>query len=117
MRTAFEVMQAAKDGAPATEDELRYALHNVACWFNLHMFDFARAATEEPLSGRTKRGLERAWKNWHDGNNVPLDKRLKGSSMEPGLSRDESRERFVARTVETATKLTDTLTALSKAAK
>lgn len=114
MRTTFEVMQAVKDGTEATDEELRYALHNVACWFNLHMFDFARAATEDPVSGKTKRGLQRAWESWQTGNKVPLDKRLKGSSMEPGISREASRDRFVIRTVDTATRFADVLTALAQ---
>lgn len=113
MRTTFEVMEAAKDGGPATDEELRYALHNVACWYNLHMMHFARAATEEPLSDRTKLGLNRAFENWQSGNKVPLDKRLKGSSMEPGISRDESRERFVTKTSEAAVNLSAALSTLA----
>lgn len=113
MRTTFEVMEAVKNGTEATEEELRYALHNVACWHALYMFDFARATTENPLSDRTRRGLQRAWDTWQSGNKVPLDVRLKGSSQEPGISRDERMERASARTADAAVKFASVLTALA----
>lgn len=114
MRTTFEVMQAVKDGTEATEEELRYALHNVALWHNLMVFDLARAINENPMSDKTRRGLQRAWDNWKSGNEVPLDKRLKGSSHEPGISRQESHDRFLSKSVETGTKLFEALQSLSK---
>lgn len=109
MRTTFEVMQAVKDGTEATEEELRYALHNVACWWGLYMLDIARGASEDPVSDKTRRGLKRAWESWHEGNKVPLDVRLKGSSLEPGISREESRDRFVKTTTDTAIRLAGAL--------
>lgn len=114
MRTTFEVMQAVKDGTEATDEELRYALHNLACWYSLYMFDFARAIEENPMSDKTRRGLKRAWEGWQEGNKVPLDVRLKGGSQEPGISRQESRDRFVSKTSEAAAKLANTLNALAK---
>lgn len=110
MRTTNEVVEAVRDGSPATEEELRYALHNVAVWHSMMVFDLARAITEDPMSAKTRRGLQRAWDSWKDGNDVPLDKRLKGTSHEPGISRDESIERFSKRTADTAVKLVGALT-------
>ena len=115
MRTTFEVMQAVQEGAPATEEELRYALRNVECWFSLHMFDIARGASEDPITDKTRRGLARAFENWHSGNKVPLDVRLKGSSMEPGISRDERMGRAAKQTSEVAVGLIDALNTLRKA--
>jgi hypothetical protein len=115
MRSTFEVMEAVKDGTEATEEELRYALHNVACWHALYMFDFARATTEDPLSDKTRRGLQRAWDTWQSGNKVPLDVRLKGSSQEPGISRDERMERGSAATADAAVKLLGALNDIRQA--
>ena len=112
MRTTFEVMQAVQDGTPATEEELRYALRNVECWFYLHMMDIARGGIENPVSEKTRRGLTRAWENWHSGNKVPLDVRLNGTSSEPGLTREERMKRGSERTADFAVKLADTLTAV-----
>ncbi len=95
MRTTFEVMQAVQDGESATEEELRYAIRNLDCWWSLHMYDIERGATEDPITDKTKRGLKRAWENWHSGNKVPLDVRLKGSSAEPGIEREERMKRAV----------------------
>lgn len=109
-KTTSEVIEAVHDGEPVTEIELRYAIQNMAIWHNLMMFDLARAITEEPLSAKTKRGLQRAWDSWREGNAVPLDKRLKGGSHEPGITREESRDRFVSHTTDTAMRLVKALT-------
>jgi hypothetical protein len=113
VRTTFEVMQAVKDGTEATDEELRYALRNVECWYSLHMMDIARGATEEPVSDKTRRGLRRAWDNWQSGNKVPLDVRLKGSSMEPGISREERADRRSARTADAVVKFASALNSLA----
>jgi hypothetical protein len=105
MRSTFDVMQAVKDGTEATEEELRYALHNVACWHALHLMDFAAAGMEGPLPDSARRGLQRAWTDWQNGNKVPLDKRLKGTSQEPGVPQGERLDRWVKHTSETAVRL------------
>lgn len=112
-KTTSEVIDAVHDGEPVRDEELRYAIQNMAIWHNLFTFDLARAITEDPISAKTRRGLQRAWDSWREGNAVPLDKRLKGGSHEPGIIREESRERFVGRTAETAIKLVGALSALS----
>lgn len=109
MRTGNEIMQAAKDGSPATEEELRYALHNVALWHSQYMFDIARAITEDPMSAKTKRGLQRAWDSWKERNSVDLDKWLRGSSFEPGISREEFVNRASKSTVDAAMKFVEAL--------
>lgn len=93
MRTTNEVIQAVKDGTPCTEEELRYAVQNLSIWQNGLVFTLARAATEEPVSSRTKRECQRAYDNMRTGNQVPLDKRLKGGSFEPGIPVEERRRR------------------------
>lgn len=115
MRTTFEVMDAVRNGTEATDEELRYALHNVAIWHNRMVFDLARALNEDPLSAKTKRGLQRAWDSWGEGNKVPLDVRLKGGSFEPGVPREERTERFIQHTSAAAVKLAGTLTAMREA--
>jgi|SRR5690606_21813845 len=114
MRTGNEIMQAAKDGSPATEEELRYALHNVALWHSQYMFDLARAITEDPITPKTKRGLQRAWDSWRERNSVDLDKWLRGSSFEPGISREEFIDRASSSTAETAVKLVSALAKIQK---
>lgn len=114
MRTGNEIMQAVKDGAEATEEELRYALHNVAIWYSQYMFDIARAITEDPITPKTKRGLKRAWDSWRERNTVDLDKWLRGSSFEPGISREEFVERASSSTADAAVKLIDALKAIQK---
>jgi hypothetical protein len=111
-KTTFEVIDAVKDGGPVTEMELRYAVQNMSLLHNMYMFDLARAINENPISDKTKRGLQRAWDSWREGGQVPLDKRLKGGSYEPGITRDESRDRFVKHTSDTAVKLASALTSI-----
>lgn len=115
MRTTNEVMQAVKDGTECTDEELRYAVHNMALWHSQYMFDIARAITEDPVTPKTKRGLQRAWDSWRERNSVPLDKWLKGSSYEPGVPKEVLHERWLDKTSETAGKFVDALTALSEA--
>lgn len=111
-KTTNEVIEAVRIGGAVTEDELRYAVRNLSIWQNGIMFPLARAITEEPVTAKTKRDLQRSWDNARTGNAVPLDTRLKGSSYEPGLSAEESRRRFVERTADTAVKLAEALSAL-----
>lgn len=117
MRSTNEVLEAVADGTPATDEELRYALHNVALWHSLMVFDLARAITEDPMSAKTRRGLQRAWDNWREGNEVPLDQRLKGTSHEPGVPKEELHQRWLTTTSEAAVKLAQTLNDLSQNAK
>lgn len=114
MRNTFEVMDAVQTGAPATELELRYALQNVRIWHARMVFDLARACTETPLSDKTKRGLQRAWDTWKSGNEVPLDRRLRGGSYEPGITREMSHERWLQHSTDTAMNLVDALNDLAK---
>lgn len=108
-KTTNEVIDAVRDGSPCTEEELRYAVRNLSIWQNGVMFPLARAIVEAPMSDSTKRDLQRCWDNARDGNKVPLDTRLKGGSFEPGISKEESTERFVAHTTDTAMKLVGAL--------
>ena len=114
MRTGNEIMKAVKDGTEATEEELRYALHNVATWYGQYMFDIARAITEDPITPKTKRGLQRAWDGWRERNTVDLDKWLRGSSFEPGISREEFVDRASKSTADAAVKLVGALKAIQK---
>lgn len=109
MRTGNEVIKAAREGTEATEEELRYALHNLAIWYAQYMWDIARAIEEEPVTPKTKRGLKRAWESWQERNSVPLDSWLKGSSYEPGVSKEELHERFINKTSDTAMRLVEAL--------
>jgi hypothetical protein len=113
MRTGLEVMKAVADGTPATEEELRYALHNVAVWHAMMVFDLARAINEDPVSAKTKRGLQRAWDSWNEGNKVPLDVRLKGGSYEPGVPKEELHERWLTHTTKTAVRLAETTNSIA----
>ena len=114
MKTTNEVIDAVRDGGECTEEELRYAVRNLSIWQNSAIFPIARAATEDPMSDRTRRDMNRLYENARNGNTVPLDVRLKGGSFEPGLSKDGRRDRFVAVTSETAVKLIDALNNLRK---
>lgn len=113
MRTTDEVIEAVRIGGECTDEELRYAVRNLSIWQNGLVFPLARAVTEEPLSPRTKRDLQRAYDSMWEGNKVPLDKRLKGGSFEPGISDTERRDRFTAATSSAATKFAEALTELS----
>ena len=112
-KTTNEVIEAVVAGGDVTDDELRYAVRNLSIWQGGLIFTLARAATEEPVSAKTKRECQRAYDNARTGNEVPLDVRLKGGSYEPGISKDESRDRFVSRTADTAVRLHDALSALA----
>lgn len=109
MKNTNEVIEAVRVGGEVTDLELRYAVRNLSIWQNSLMFPLARALTEEPLSARTKRDLQRSWDNARTGNAAPLDVRLKGSSFEPGISKDERIERFASKTADVAIKLRDML--------
>jgi hypothetical protein len=113
-KTTDEVIVAVRDGEPVTDDELRYAVRNLSIWQNGLVFPLARAITEDPMSAKTKRDLKRAYDNMRTGNTVPLDKRLKGSSFEPGIGRDERTERFADAVADTATRLSGALASLKK---
>lgn len=115
MKTTSEVIAAVDTGDPVTEQELRFAIQNISIWHNRILFDLARAIVEDPVSDKTRRGLQRAWDNWKSGNDVPLDKRLKGTSYEPGVSKEERHERWLNQTSETAVKLSEVLTSLKGA--
>jgi len=113
-KTTDEVIAAVRDGSECSELELRYAVRNLSIWQNGLIFPLARACTEEPVSAKTKRDLQRSYDNMRTGNAIPLDRRLKGSSYEPGISPEERKERFVSRTSDVACKLVETLTEISK---
>ncbi len=104
-KTTTEVIKAVKIGGAVTEDELRYAVRNLSVWQSGLIFPLARAITEEPVSAKTKRDLKRSLDNMRTGNDVPLDARLKGSSYEPGIGQDESRDRFASSVADMAVKL------------
>lgn len=105
MRNTDEVVEAVRVGGECTEEELRYAVRNLSIWQNSAIFPIARAATEDPISAQTRRDMNRLYESARDGNKVPLDTRLKGGSFEPGISREESANRFAAHTSEVAVKL------------
>lgn len=111
-KTTDEVIEAVRDGGDVTEQELRYAVRNLSIWQSALVFPLARAVTEDPVSAKTKRDLHRAYDNMRTGNSVPLDIRLKGSSFEPGISKEDRTSRFVAVTADTAVKLATALTSL-----
>ena len=113
MKTTNEVIEAVKVGGECTEEELRYAVRNLSIWQNSAIFPIARAATEDPVSAATKRDMNRLYESARDGNNVPLDTRLKGGSYEPGISKEESRDRFASHTADTAMKLVGALKQLA----
>jgi len=112
MKTTNEVIEAVREGGDATEDELRYAVQNLSIWQSMLIFDLARAITEDPISAKTKRGLQRAWDNMKSGNAVPLDTRLKGGSYEPGVPKAERDRRFSAKTADAAVRLSGALHSL-----
>jgi hypothetical protein len=109
MKTTNEVIDAVRDGTECSEEELRYAVRNLSIWQNSAIFPIARAATENPVSERTKRDMNRLYESAQAGNKVPLDVRLKGGSFEPGLSKEERTDRFVSHTTDTAMKLVKAL--------
>lgn len=111
-KTTDEVIAAVREGGEVTEIELRYAVRNLSIWQNGLVFPLARACTEDPVSAKTRRELQRSYDNMRTGNAAPLDVRLKGSSYEPGLSKEERTDRFVRRTADTAVRLADGLAAL-----
>lgn len=113
-KTTDEVIEAVRSGGDVTDSELRYAVRNLSIWQNGLIFPLARAVTEEPVSAKTKRDLQRAYDNMRTGNAVPLDVRLKGSSFEPGIPVEERQARLVDHTVTAAVSLATALTALSR---
>lgn len=114
MKNTDEVVEAVRAGGECSEEELRYAVRNLSIWQNSAIFPIARAATEDPISDRTRRDMNRLYESARDGNKVPLDTRLKGGSFEPGISKEERTERFVSVTTDAAMKLVGTLSALAK---
>ena len=115
MRNTDEVVEAVRVGGECSEEELRYAVRNLSIWQNSAIFPIARAATEDPVSDRTRRDMNRLYESARDGNKVPLDKRLRGGSFELGLSPDERRDRFATVTSDAAVKLAGALSHLSDA--
>ncbi len=113
MKTTNEVIDAVRDGGECTEEELRYAVRNLSIWQNGMIFPLARAITEEPVSAKTKRDLQRSYDSLKTGNAVPLDVRLKGGSFEPGITADERKDRFVEHTTDAAMRLVDALQKLN----
>jgi hypothetical protein len=109
VKSTNEVIEAVRDGGECTEEELRYAVRNLSIWQNSAIFPIARAATESPVSERTKRDMNSLYESAQAGNKVPLDVRLKGGSFEPGISKDERTDRFVSHTTDTAMKLVQAL--------
>ena len=109
MRNTDEVVEAVRVGDECTDEELRYAVRNLSIWQNRLIFPLARAVTEKQISVRTIRDLQRAYDSARDGNKVPLDKRLKGGSFEPGISADERVERFASHTTDVAVRLMEAL--------
>jgi hypothetical protein len=111
MKSTNEVIEAVRDGTECSEEELRYAVRNLSIWQNSAIFPIARAATENPVSERTKRDMNRLYESAQAGNKVPLDVRLKGGSFEPGISDEERTDRFVKNTSETAMKFVRAISA------
>lgn len=109
MKTTDEVIEAVRTGAPATDEELRYAVRNLSVWQNNVILPLAGAIAEDPISAKTKRDLQRAFDRAKSSNSVPLDQWLKGTSFEPGISRDKQIERWVSSTAEAAVKLAQAL--------
>lgn len=112
MRNTNEVIEAVRDGGACTDEELRYAVRNLSIWQNSMIFPLARAINEEPVSAKTKRDLQRCYDNARTGNATPLDVRLKGSSFEPGLSKEERTDRMVSTTTDAAMRLVGALNSL-----
>lgn len=114
MRNTDEVVEAVRTGGNCTDEELRYAVRNLSIWQNGLVFPLTRAITEDPISPRTKRDLQRAYDSMREGNKVPLDKRLKGGSFEPGISQEERVNRMASTTAEAAVKLVGALQSMRK---
>jgi len=114
MRNTDEVVEAVRNGGACTDEELRYAVRNLSIWQNGLVFPLARAVTEDPVSPRTKRDLQRAYDSMREGNKVPLDKRLKGGFFEPGISQEERVNRMASTTSEAAVKLVGALRGMRK---
>lgn len=104
MKTTNEVIEAVRDGTLCSEEELRYAVRNLSVWQNQAIFPIARAATEDPVSARTRRDMNSLYESAQKGNSVPLDVRLRGGSFEPGISELERTDRFIKHTTDTAMK-------------
>lgn len=111
-KTTDEVIEAVRAGGDVTDLELRYAVRNLSIWQNSLVFPLARAITEDPLSAKTRRDLQRAYDNMRTGNAAPLDVRLKGSSFEPGISKDERINRSASVTADVASKLFNALNSI-----
>lgn len=117
MRNTDEVVAAVREGLACTDEELRYAVRNLSIWQNSMVFPLARAINENPITDKTRRDLQRAYDSMREGNKVPLDKRLKGGSFEPGLSDSQRIERMASTTADAAMKLIGALSGLSAKAK
>jgi hypothetical protein len=109
MRNTNEVIEAVRIGGDVTEKELRYAVRNLSIWQNTTMLSLAMAVTEEIVTAKTRRRLERAYETARNGNAVPLDIRLEGGSFEPGISRDESIHRASSQIADAAVKIVNIL--------
>lgn len=105
MKNTNEVIDAVRDGSECSDEELRYAVRNLSIWQNQAIFPIARAVTENPMTERTKRDLNRCFESAKVGNATPLDVRLKGGSFEPGLTKAERTDRMVESTSGAAMKL------------
>lgn len=100
MRTTNEVIEAVQNRDSVSELELKCAVVALNVWKTSLYFDLARALTEakrgEKLTGKTVRGLQRAWDNQFVNFNKDLETFILGSSYDPRNSKEENHEKFLS---------------------
>lgn len=116
MKTAKEVILAVQNGDSVSEEEMKYAVVAMNYILQSNYFDIANAITDTEdakLEGKGFSRLKAAF-NRYGSLDKDLDKLIRGSSFEPGISPEEKRKRFVDATASTGAKLFESLTALAK---
>jgi len=117
VKTTNQVIDAVKEGAPVTELEMKCAIVQLAYHANAQRFDIARALVEVKendnegkLTKKTIRGLGYIWRRLTEDFDKDLGTFIMGTSMEPGISKEERNKRFGNSVFRTTTKLHEVLT-------
>ena len=117
MRTTNEVIDAVKNGDPVDELEMKCAITQLAYYANAQRFTIARALVEVKendnegkLSKKTIRELGYIWRRLTEGHDKDLGTYIIGTSMEPGITKEERGKRIGASVFRTVEKLQDVLT-------
>ena len=88
MKTTNQVIDSVKRGEEVTTEELKFALINLSVWQNSVLRRLLKDKGNDII-------LDNLAKSAISGNNVDLEKRIRNTSFEPGISEEESKKRFV----------------------